>query len=124
TVDELLGALTDTLLPAVLDILRPVVSELIDTAGEGLSDALTGILDPVLDSLDPVFEALSEVAEVTINEQDEPGVLEQDSFTVNALSLDVLLAASVASVDLGSSTVRALDEALDASLTASPDSVP
>lgn len=122
--DSLTNALSDILVPAVLDILRPVVGGLIDTAGSGLSDALTGIIDPVLDGLDPVFEALNEVAEVTINEQEEPGQLEADSFTVNALSLEVLPAASVANVDLGSSTVRALNEALAPGITASPDSVP
>ncbi|WP_198395037.1 choice-of-anchor G family protein [Brevibacterium yomogidense] len=121
---SLLGTLSDILVPAVLDILRPAVGGLLDTAGDGLSSTLTGVLDPVLDGLGPVFDALNEVAEVTINEQPEPGQLGDESFTVNALSLEVLPAASVANVDLGSSTVRALDEALAPGITVSPASVP
>ena len=121
----LLNAITDILVPAVVAVLQPVVSGLLTTAGEGLSSALTGIIDPLLGSLDPVFEALNEVAEVTINEQDEPGKLAADSFTVNALSLEVLpnVGSGVANVDLGSSTVRALNEALAPGIVAAPDSV-
>src|SRR5699024_8066792 len=75
SLDALLGALTETLIPAVLNILQPAVSGLFTTVGNGLAPTLSGIIDPIAEGLSPVFEVLNQVAEVTINEQPSPGKL-------------------------------------------------
>ncbi|MGP5132566.1 choice-of-anchor G family protein, partial [Brachybacterium tyrofermentans] len=122
-----LGDLLDVVLsPLTTQLLTPLqgaVNGLLETATSGLTDTLDAAIQPVLDTLSPVLSGvLTNVVSVTINEQPEPGYLGEESFTVNALSLELLPNADAVNVDLASSTVRAA-VAEDPALSVDPGSV-
>ncbi|OCG73591.1 Ig-like domain-containing protein [Microbacterium sediminis] len=117
-INGLVGTLTNTVVPLILTTLQPTIAGLLTTIGSGLTTTLNGLIAPVLSTLDPVLSGvLAQVASITINEQETglDGNLSRegitDSFTVNALSVELLpqlLAGDpAANVDLASSTVRA-----------------
>ncbi|MGP5717781.1 choice-of-anchor G family protein, partial [Brachybacterium tyrofermentans] len=122
-IGTLLSGLTAPINELLITPLQGVVGGVVDTATTGLTDALDEVIQPVLDTLSPVLSGvLTNVVSVTINEQPEPGYLGEDSFTVNALSLELLPNADAVNVDLASSTVRAA-VAEDPALSADPGSV-
>ncbi|MDN3311453.1 choice-of-anchor G family protein, partial [Microbacterium oryzae] len=115
----LLGGLLGT----VTDILNPVVGQLgdllspaVDGVLANLQPTVNGVLDPIVANLLNVAlqPVLTQVAALTINEQPEVGDLGDGSFTVRALSVELLPLLGEGSVDveLGSSTVRALDQSV------------
>ncbi|HJG51291.1 MAG TPA: choice-of-anchor G family protein [Brachybacterium faecium] len=123
-VGTLLSGLTPVLETVLITPLQGVVNGLVDTATTGLTETVDGLVNPVLDTLSPVLsEVLTEVVSVTINEQPSPGYLGEESFTVNALSLQLLPNIAPVKVDLASSTVRAASEVADPVITATPERV-
>ncbi|MGP5079836.1 choice-of-anchor G family protein, partial [Brachybacterium alimentarium] len=110
SLDQLLGFLNPLLDTILITPLQGVAEGLVATATTGVTDTLDGVIQPVLDTLSPVLSGvLTQVVSVTINEQPEPGYLGEDSFTVNALSLELLPNLDAVNVDLASSTVRVSD---------------
>ncbi|MFC9935597.1 choice-of-anchor G family protein, partial [Glutamicibacter sp. NPDC127525] len=89
--------------------LEPVTDEVIAQVGPTLTTTLGSVISPLLD--DALAPVLSQLVGITINEQPTEGDLGADSFTVRALALDVLPGTANLGVDLGSSTIKALDEA-------------
>ncbi|RCS65166.1 hypothetical protein CIK81_07665 [Brachybacterium sp. JB7] len=122
---SLLSALEPVVETAVITPLQGVIGGVVDTATTGLTSTLDGLIQPVLDTLSPVLSGvLTQVVSVTINEQPEPGYLGEDSFTVNALSLELLPNLAAVNVDLASSTVRVSDVvAEDPALSVDPGTV-
>ena len=122
---SLLSALEPVVETAVITPLQGVIGGVVDTATTGLTITLDGLIQPVLDTLSPVLSGvLTQVVSVTINEQPEPGYLGEDSFTVNALSLELLPNLDAVNVDLASSTVRVSDVvAEDPTLSVDPGTV-
>ncbi|MGX1749747.1 choice-of-anchor G family protein, partial [Glutamicibacter protophormiae] len=95
------------LVTSIGGVLTPAITNVL----EGIQPALTGavgrLITPVLDqALEPV---LNDLVNITINEQPDQGDLGPESFTVRALSIDVLPTIANVGVDLGSSTVLAAD---------------
>ena len=127
-IGTLLSAVEPVVQTVLIAPLQGVVGGLVETTTSGLTETLDGLIDPVLTTLDPVLAGvLSEVVSVTINEQPDPGYLGAESFTVNALSLELLpnvTSNGAVNVDLASSTVRAQDELAAPTITADPDRVP
>ena len=107
-----LSLVTTPVINLLTTTLAPVISTLLTTVTSGLAPALDGILNPVVAALSPLFDALNEVVEITINEQEDPGVLGAESFTVNAISLELLPGLGALNLDLASSTVRAAEVAV------------
>ncbi|MGF6824138.1 hypothetical protein M2317_003067 [Microbacterium sp. ZKA21] len=109
-IDALTGLVTDiggALQPVVTDVLADLQPTLMTVIQPLVTDLLDNALDPVL----------TEVAQIRINEQPVTGDLGVDSFTVRALSINVLPNIADVAIELGSSTVKAADAApvLDAS---------
>ncbi|WP_188755650.1 choice-of-anchor G family protein, partial [Microbacterium album] len=105
SIDRLAGLVTGALTTPVGTVLGALSTPLTNTLGT-LTGTLNGVIDPLLASLSPVFGALNQVVEITINEQPTPGYLGAESFTVNALSLELLPGLDALDLDLASSTVR------------------
>ncbi|WP_193105832.1 choice-of-anchor G family protein, partial [Brachybacterium sp. FME24] len=123
-IGTLLGALTTPVQDLLIAPLQGVVGGVVDTATTGLTDSLDGVINPLLETLSPVLSGvLAEVVSVTINEQPEPGYLGDESFTVNALSLELLPNLAAVNVDLASSTVRAAAEVFEPTVTLDPGTV-
>ena len=123
-IGTLLGAVEPVIQTVLIAPLQGVVGGLVDTTTTGLTETLDGLINPVLTTLDPVLDGvLSEVVSVTINEQPSPGYLGAESFTVNALSLELLPNLAAVNVDLASSTVRAADEVVDPTIAVDPGTV-
>ena len=121
-IGTLLTGLITPLEQALLSPLRTATGPLISTLTTQLGDTLDLAVDPVLDTLDPVLAGvLSEVVQITINEQPTPGYLGAESFTVNAVALELLPASEAVRIGLASSTVRADVQVPEISLA--PDSV-
>ncbi|MGK9220587.1 choice-of-anchor G family protein, partial [Microbacterium barkeri] len=123
----LLGLVTPLLDP-VVGQLGGILQPVIDTLVTNLSTTVNGVVNPIVTNLmDNALEpVLSQVAELTINEQPAEGDLGAGSSTVRALSVNLLPILGDASVtlELGSSSVRALDVVVyDTSITAEPGSV-
>lgn len=119
-IGELLTAITDPLVTALLDITEPLIGGILTATVDELSTGVTSIVDPVLDGLDPVFGALNQVVDLTINEQ--PTLKDEESqvtgngsngagFTVSAVSLELLPSTDAIDINLASSSVRAIPEA-------------
>lgn len=108
---NVLGLVTTPVINLLTTTLAPVINTLLGTVTTGLAPAIDGIVNPVVAALSPLFDALNEVVEITINEQEDPGVLGPESFTVNAISLELLPGLGALNLDLGSSTVRAAEVA-------------
>ncbi|MFC7465360.1 choice-of-anchor G family protein [Brachybacterium sp. GCM10030252] len=125
SLDALLGALDPIVQSALITPLQGVVGGVLDTATSGLTTTLNGVVNPVVDSLSPVLSGvLAQVVSITLNEQPEPGLLGAESFTVNALSLELLPNADAVDLNLGSSTVRAADAAaVDPTVSVTPGTV-
>lgn len=131
SVGELVNLITgDLLAPIVNDVAGPLLTIITDdvlgNVQSLLHDAiLAPVLTPVINALQPL---LNGVANITINEQpteatpSEPGDLGAESFTVRALSVELLplIPANLLRLELGSASVLAADEAV-ATITASPD---
>ncbi|HZU92238.1 MAG TPA: choice-of-anchor G family protein, partial [Microbacterium sp.] len=109
--DGVLNLVTTPVINLLTSTLAPVINTLVTTVTTGLAPAIDGILDPVVAGLSPLFDALNEVVEITINEQPTPGILGAESFTVNAISLELLPGLGALNLDLASSTVRAAEVA-------------
>ena len=123
-IGTLLSAVEPVIQTVLIAPLQGVVGGLVDTTTTGLTETLDGLINPVLTTLDPVLDGvLSEVVSVTINEQPSPGYLGAESFTVNALSLELLPNLAAVNVDLASSTVRAADEVVDPTIAVDPGTV-
>ncbi|MGI6879623.1 choice-of-anchor G family protein, partial [Microbacterium sp. gxy059] len=127
----LLGALGISLDGLVNALLTPVLNGVLNAVGSTLGTAIVPLLDnleetiskplsALLRGLSPVFEGLNQIVQVTINEQPAPGLLGDESFTVNAIGIALLPGLNVANVSLASSTVRAQDVVYDTSITADP----
>nr|WP_201468687.1 choice-of-anchor G family protein [Microbacterium hydrocarbonoxydans] len=115
-----LSLLTAPVVALLTSTLATVTAPLVNTALTSVVPALQVTLaettGPLLDALDPVLQGvLSGVATITINEQNEPGDIPGDSFTVRALAIDLLPAiGGGVELDLGSSTVKAAAAAVAA----------
>ncbi|WP_156896133.1 choice-of-anchor G family protein [Dietzia timorensis] len=121
-IGALLGGLVAPLESVLFAPLRAATGTLVTTATTQLESTLDAAVDPILDTLDPVLSGvLSEVVQVTINEQPTPGYLGAESFTVNAVALELLPASEAVRIGLASSTVRADVQVPEISLA--PDSV-
>ncbi|MGP9607562.1 choice-of-anchor G family protein, partial [Glutamicibacter sp. AOP33-2CA-4] len=118
---NVVGIPVGTVLDPITDALTGLVSDIggalqpaIDTVLDDLQPTVMALVQPIVtrlldEALEPV---LTGVVGLTINEQPAVGDLGADSFTVRALALDVLPGvAGGVGVDLGSSSVKALDEA-------------
>lgn len=94
SIDDLVDPLTDVLVPELLNTAQPLVSGLVDGITTGLTENLNTVIDPLVAEgsvLDAVLDGLiQQLVSVTVNEQPEPGYLGAESFTVNALSLELL----------------------------------
>src|SRR5690606_12934755 len=125
---SLLGLITPLLQHQLLTPLTGVVGPLLTTVTDDLTPTVDGVVAPVLEGLSPVLSGvIAELVSVTINEQPDPGYLGDGSFTVNAVSLELLpnvATNGAVNIDLASSTVRALDEVLAPMITADPSEVP
>ncbi|SMY04753.1 hypothetical protein BSP239C_03954 [Brevibacterium sp. 239c] len=131
-IGTLLNAITDPLLKQLLAVTEPIIGGVLDSTADSVSGGLTDIVDPILSGLDPVFEGLNKIVDLTINEQptkrdpaEDSNVkgAEEDGFTVNAVSLELLpgaaapaagapapqAAGALADINLASSSVRATD---------------
>ena len=111
------GALLDELAPLLIaPITSTVTGPLLDLVTDDVlgnvrtivqSGIVEGTLAPLLGVLSPV---LDEIVNVTINEQPAEGDLGADSFTVRALSVDLLPAVGGGvSLDLAEASIKALD---------------
>ncbi|WP_312172007.1 choice-of-anchor G family protein, partial [Microbacterium sp.] len=115
-----LGTILTPVLTAVTGAISTTTGPLVNTAltsvVPGLQTTLAGITGPLLGALDPVLQGvLSGIATITINEQNEPGDIAGDSFTVRALGINLLPAVGGGvELDLGSSTVKAAAAAVAA----------
>ncbi|AMM20172.1 hypothetical protein AX769_08325 [Frondihabitans sp. PAMC 28766] len=101
-------ALATPIQNAVTAPLKPVTSALLTSTASGFSTAITNLVTPVVNSLNPALTGvLGNIVQIVINAQSE-GDLGSTSATVRALAITVLpnVPASVATVDLASSTVR------------------
>ncbi|MFE2770978.1 choice-of-anchor G family protein [Microbacterium resistens] len=106
-IDALSGLVTD-----IGGALEPVVTNVIDQ----LQPTLMGVVQPIVTGLldNAIEPVLNSIVAITINEQptEAPisgtGDLPGDSFTVRALSVELLPAINAIKLDLGSSTVKAL----------------
>ena len=89
---------------------------------EGVVDEITGPL--ATEVVGPLLEVVNQVAAVTVNAQPEVGDLGEGSSTVRALQVTLVPGATLAQVDLASSTVRGTDDeaVLDPSVTVTPES--
>lgn len=105
-----LGDLLDSAGPLVTELTTAVRDELEPLLDEG-SDPVAATIDPVFGSLlaglAPVLDALPQLATVTLNHQDRPGVLGEESFTVRAVTVELLPGADGVQLPLASSSVRA-----------------
>ncbi|KJL48573.1 hypothetical protein RS84_01334 [Microbacterium hydrocarbonoxydans] len=106
-----LSLVTTPVINLLTSTLSPVIGTLLTTVTSGLAPAIDAIINPVVTALSPLFDALNEVVEITINEQPTPGLLGAESFTVNAISLELLPGLGALNLDLASSTVRAAEVA-------------
>ncbi|NHI16198.1 choice-of-anchor G family protein [Microbacterium excoecariae] len=122
-VGAVIEGIAEPLVDALNALLSPVVETVFTSILSGLGTTVPALTAPIVTALSPVLEAVNEVAEVTINEQPTPGYLGDESFTVNALSVEVLPSLGVANIDLGSSTVRAAAAVYDTAITLDPTSV-
>lgn len=125
-IEIVLSAITPPVNNLLITPSQGVVGVVIDTATSGLTDNLDSVISPVIDTLSPVLSGvLTHVVEIVINEQPEPGYLGDESFTVNAISLELLpaLGSVAVDVDLGSSTVRVSENIVDASIEVNPGTV-
>ena len=97
-------------------VTAPLVTTALNSVVPGLQTTLAGITGPLLAGIDPVLQGvLSGVATITINQQDEPGDIAGDSFTVRALGINLLPAVGGGvELDLGSSTVKSAAAAVAA----------
>ncbi|ALE06418.1 hypothetical protein AL755_14685 [Arthrobacter sp. ERGS1:01] len=109
---SIITALASTLLPALTPVIGGVLNPILNGVG-GLVGAVTA---PVLTGLSPVINTtLAQVVQLTLNAQPteetpaKPGLLGAGSFSVTALKLTVLPGVNAATVNLASSSVRALD---------------
>ncbi|WP_169797699.1 choice-of-anchor G family protein, partial [Microbacterium resistens] len=106
-IDALSGLVTD-----IGGALEPVVTNVIDQ----LQPTLMGVVQPIVTGLldNAIEPVLNSIVAITINEQpteapiNGTGDLPGDSFTVRALSVELLPAINAIKLDLGSSTVKAL----------------
>ncbi|NUL49304.1 choice-of-anchor G family protein, partial [Cellulosimicrobium funkei] len=123
---NLLGLPLGTVLNPVVNFLQgalltPLANGLgpILTAGvDEVAGAVTGVVNPLVGVLDPVLTGvLDEIVEITINEQTQPGVLGDDSLTVNAVSLELLPSTQAVDINLASSTVRVSEVAAELTVT-------
>ncbi|MET1133534.1 MAG: choice-of-anchor G family protein, partial [Aeromicrobium sp.] len=114
---ELLTPITGALTGLVGDLgapLEPAVDESLANVQPTLTTALAPLVTDLLD--DALKPLLEQVLAVRINEQptaapiNGSGDLGAGSFTVRALSVDVLPAIAGVGIELGSASVRALDE--------------
>ncbi|WP_193096692.1 choice-of-anchor G family protein [Brevibacterium sp. FME17] len=131
-IGTLLNTITEPLLKQLLAVTEPIIGGVLDSTADSVSGGLTDIVDPILSGLDPVFEGLNKIVDLTINEQptkrdpaEDSNVkgAEEDGFTVNAVSLELLpgvaapaagapapqAAGALADINLASSSVRATD---------------
>jgi len=121
--DELVEPILNQLLPSIA---APLAASLEEGLGTSVQDTVDGSVGPLLDGLTPVFDSLNQVVTLTVNEQSSPGDLGETSFTVRALSVDVLPSVNTASLQFASSSVYAEDAeapAFDPAITADPTTV-
>jgi len=121
--DELVEPILNQLLPSIA---APLAANLEEGLGTSVQDTVDGSVGPLLDGLTPVFDSLNQVVTLTVNEQSSPGDLGETSFTVRALSVDVLPSVNTASLQFASSSVYAEDAeapAFDPAITADPTTV-
>ncbi|SDS79167.1 LPXTG-motif cell wall anchor domain-containing protein [Brevibacterium sandarakinum] len=128
---DLINSITGPLLEGLLGVTEPIIGEILNSTADQVTGGLTDAVDPILSGLDPVFEGLNKVVDLTINEQptmkdpaEDSNVkgTDEDGFTVNAVSLELLpggvpaangaqaapqAADAVADINLASSSVRA-----------------
>lgn len=109
-----LGELLTPLLNQVVGVLGNVVGGTVNPIIDQLGDATSGLLGDLLGTLDPVLEGvLSQLVQVTINEQGETVLSNNDAQYVSALSVSLLPqpdGTDAANLSLATSTVRALDQ--------------
>jgi len=123
-VDQLLAALgvgtVDDLLDDVEGILDGLLGAITDALG-GLTDPATGIVAGIADDVvAPVVDLVGQIVQLTVNVQPTEaggvGDLGGDSFTVRALTLELLpgdTETAAATINLASATVRGTDAAAD-----------
>ena len=103
-----IDAVLTPVLNAVLALVKAPAGLLLNKVLDAVEPALEGVVGPVLNQLDPVLKnVLAQVVQLTINDQESPGKLGDDSFTVSALTLTLLPQAAAAKVSLATSSVRA-----------------
>src|SRR5690606_7324043 len=122
---SLLGIDLGQVLQPVTNLLTGLVSDLGGALGDVVPGVLTSVQPALIETLEPLLDelldgalepVLNEVADIRINEQptEAPingvGDLGDDSFTVRALTVRVLPNIAGVGIELGSSSVRALDE--------------
>lgn len=124
-----LSSVVDTLVPQVLSSMPAPLAGVVTASTAEITGRLDGVVAGLLGALAPALDGLlANVATITINEQPAVGDLGPGSFTVRALSVGLLPntpGSTLVSLDLASSTVRALDALPGPMLTAlAPDSGP
>lgn len=109
----LLGGLTSTLLPAVTTAVGDALTPLITTE---LQQPLTALGNTAGTALQGLAPAIQTVADIIVNRQEKPGDFTTDNaggadFTERAIQVDLVPAASLATLNLASATVRSTTQA-------------
>lgn len=121
-----LDALLAPALAAVLDdmvpVAQPVLSALLADVAAVVEDGLGVAVEDLITALGPVLDGvLADLLTLTVNEQINGA---DGSFTINALSVDVLPAAGAVELPLASSTVRVFQEAVTVAQSLTPEQGP
>ncbi len=113
-----LAAVVDDLVP----VAQPVLTALLGDAATIIEDGLATDVEDLITALGPVLDGLlADLLTLTVNEQLNGAA---GSFTINALSVDVLPGGNVVELPLASSTVRVFQEAVTVAQSLTPEQGP
>ncbi|GAA2003179.1 hypothetical protein GCM10009755_10160 [Brevibacterium samyangense] len=112
-----LDTILDPIVSGALGLLQSAFATVVNTAVDGVGVAVDNVVNPIVTSLSPLFGLVNDIVSLQVNEQEQLYLDGANTFTVNALSLELFpggIAGVVPlNVDLASSNVRVSAQATE-----------